>query len=177
MSAGQFNQIDPAKSGEQPLINPNFQAFNFDIIDGVQYQIDVTKPAKYDPAGNIMNAGSSRIVNLSYQGKPVTADQKFIVATNNYRASSTTFPGASQGEIILKSPDENRQIITNYIQEKKTINPTADQNWSLTKFHGPATPVFDSSPNAQKYLGQFPLIKYIGPSSGGFARYSINLTE
>ncbi|MEH7436953.1 bifunctional 2',3'-cyclic-nucleotide 2'-phosphodiesterase/3'-nucleotidase [Neobacillus drentensis] len=177
MSAGQFNQIDPSKTGEQPLINPNFQSFNFDVIDGVQYQIDVTKPAKYDPNGNVINPGTGRVVNLTYQGKPVAADQKFIVATNNYRASSATFPGASQGEIVLKSPDENRQIITNYIQEKKTINPTADQNWSFAKFKGTVVPVFDSSPNAQKYLGQFKSIKYIGPSYGGFAKYSIDLAE
>ncbi|MDQ1147678.1 2',3'-cyclic-nucleotide 2'-phosphodiesterase/3'-nucleotidase [Bacillus sp. SORGH_AS 510] len=177
MSAGQFNQIDPSQTGEQPLINSNFQSFNFDVIDGVQYQIDVTKPAKYDPNGNVINAGSSRILNLTYQGEPVAADQKFIVATNNYRATSVTFPGVSQGEIVLKSPDENRQIITNYIQEKKTINPTADQNWSFAKFKGTVVPVFDSSPNAQKFIGQFPNIKYIGPSAGGFAKYSIDLTE
>nr|WP_257984260.1 bifunctional 2',3'-cyclic-nucleotide 2'-phosphodiesterase/3'-nucleotidase [Neobacillus cucumis] len=177
MSAGQFNQMNPASSGEQQLISPNFPSFNFDVIDGVQYQIDVTKPAKYDPNGNVINSGSSRIVNLSYQGKPVTADQKFIVATNNYRASSNTFPGVSQGEIVFKSPDENRQIVTNYIQAHKPLNPTADQNWSLAKFQGTAIPVFDSSPNAQKYLGQYPNIKYIGPSAGGFVKYSINLNQ
>ncbi|WP_232490071.1 bifunctional 2',3'-cyclic-nucleotide 2'-phosphodiesterase/3'-nucleotidase [Neobacillus cucumis] len=176
MSAGQFNQLNPA-GGEQPLINPDFPSFNFDVIDGVQYQIDVTKPAKYDVNGNVVNAGSNRIVNLTYQGKPVAADQKFIVATNNYRASSATFPGVSQGEIMLKAPDENRQIVTNYIQAHKPLNPTADQNWSFAKFSGSAVPVFESSPNAQKYLGQFPNIKYIGPSDGGFAKYSVDLTQ
>jgi 2',3'-cyclic-nucleotide 2'-phosphodiesterase/3'-nucleotidase len=177
MSAGQFNQINSAASGEQQLINPTFPSFNFDVIDGVQYQIDVTKPAKYDATGKVINAGSSRIVNLTYKGTPVAADQKFIVATNNYRASSSTFPGVSQGEIVLKSPDENRQIITNYIQAHKPLNPSADQNWSLAKFKGTANPVFDSSPNAQKYLGQFPNIKYMGTSSGGFTKYSINLSQ
>ncbi|MGG1400948.1 bifunctional 2',3'-cyclic-nucleotide 2'-phosphodiesterase/3'-nucleotidase [Bacillus salipaludis] len=176
MSAGQFNQINPA-GGEQALVNPDFPSFNFDVIDGVQYQIDVTKPARYDVNGNMVNAGSNRIVNLMYQGKLVAADQKFIVATNNYRASSATFPGVSQGEIVLKAPDENRQIVTNYIQAHKPLNPTADQNWSFAKFSGSAIPVFESSPNAQKYLGQFPNIKYMGPSDGGFAKYSVDLTE
>ncbi|WP_035424565.1 bifunctional 2',3'-cyclic-nucleotide 2'-phosphodiesterase/3'-nucleotidase, partial [Bacillus sp. UNC438CL73TsuS30] len=176
MSAGQFNQINPA-GGEQELINPDFPSFNFDVIDGVHYQIDVTKPAKYDVNGNMVNAGSNRIVDLTYQGKPVAADQKFIVATNNYRASSATFPGVSQGEIVLKAPDESRQIVTNYIQAHKPLNPTADQNWSFAKFSGSAIPVFESSPNAQKYLGQFPNIKYMGPSDGGFAKYSVDLTQ
>jgi 2',3'-cyclic-nucleotide 2'-phosphodiesterase/3'-nucleotidase len=175
MSAGQFNQIDPAKSGEQPLINLSFPSFNFDVIDGVQYQIDVTKPTKYDPNGKVINSNSSRIVNLTYQGKAVTADQKFIVATNNYRASSTTFPGVSQGETLLKAPDENRQIITNYIQTNKTINPSADQNWSIAKIKGTATTVFDSSPKAQAYANKTQNIKYIGLAGGGFEKYSIDL--
>ncbi|MCM2535962.1 bifunctional 2',3'-cyclic-nucleotide 2'-phosphodiesterase/3'-nucleotidase [Neobacillus pocheonensis] len=175
MSAGQFNQIDPAKSGEQPLINLAFPSFNFDVIDGVQYQIDVTKPAKYDSNGRVINPGSRRIVNLTYLAKPVAADQKFIVATNNYRASSTTFPGVSQGEMVLKAPDENRQIITNYIVANKTINPSADQNWSLAKFKGTATTVFDSSPKAQAYAEKSLNIKFLGSSSGGFAKYSIDL--
>ena len=175
MSAGQFNQINPSSSGEQQLINPSFPSFNFDVIDGVKYQIDVTKPPKYDANGNVINPGSNRILNLNYQGKPVETHQKFIVATNNYRASSTTFPGVSQGKNVLKASDKNRQSVTTYIQSQKPLNPTADQNWSLAKFSGTAIPIFESSPKAQKYLGQFPNIKYIGQSSGGFAKYWINL--
>ncbi|WP_423799728.1 bifunctional 2',3'-cyclic-nucleotide 2'-phosphodiesterase/3'-nucleotidase [Neobacillus sp. SAB-20_R2A] len=177
MSAGQFNQLNPAAGGEQQLINPDFRSYNFDIIDGVQYQVDVTKPAKYDYNGKLINPDSSRIVNLTYQGNPITADQRFIVATNNYRASSKTFPGVSQGEVILQSPDENRQIITNYIRENKTINPSADQNWSIAKFQGTVVPVFESSPKAQDYTKLFKNIQYIGPSSGGFGKYSIDLTD
>ena len=48
-SAGQFNQIDPSSTQPQQLINWNeFRTYNFDVIDGVEYQIDVTQPAKYD---------------------------------------------------------------------------------------------------------------------------------
>lgn len=177
MSAGQFTQLNPAAGGEQQLINPDFRSYNFDIIDGVQYQVDVTKPAKYDYNGKLITPDSSRIVNLMYQGRPVTADQKFIVATNNYRASTKTFPGVSQGEVILQSPDENRQIITNYIRENKTINPSADQNWSIVKFQGTVVPVFESSPKAQDYTKLFKNIQYIGPSGGGFAKYLFDLTK
>jgi len=41
-SAGIFNQIDPAQQDQQ-LINLDFPAYNFDVIDGVTYRIDVTK--------------------------------------------------------------------------------------------------------------------------------------
>ncbi|MGV2794758.1 bifunctional 2',3'-cyclic-nucleotide 2'-phosphodiesterase/3'-nucleotidase, partial [Clostridium perfringens] len=46
-SAGQFNRIDPAGTQEQALVNYDFPTYNFDVIDGVTYQIDVTQPAKY----------------------------------------------------------------------------------------------------------------------------------
>lgn len=50
-SAGQFRQIDPSAEQEQELINSDFPSFNFDIIDGIRYQIDVTQPARYDADG------------------------------------------------------------------------------------------------------------------------------
>ncbi|WP_462410887.1 bifunctional 2',3'-cyclic-nucleotide 2'-phosphodiesterase/3'-nucleotidase [Neobacillus sp. Marseille-QA0830] len=176
MSAGLFNQINPTQQGEQQLINPRFRSYNFDVVDGVNYQIDVTKPAKYDPNDKLIHPNSSRIVNLTYQGKPVTPDQKFIVATNNYRAGSKTYPGVSQGEVIFNGPDETRQILMNYIQENETLSPTADGNWSIAKFNGTATAVFESSPSAQKFAKQFADIQYLGPSNGGFSKYLLDLT-
>lgn len=177
MSAGQFRQIDPENREEQDLINIEFPTYNFDVLDGVHYQIDVTQPAKYDKDGNVMNAGAQRIVNLMYAGKPVAANQKFIVATNYYRSSSPTFPGAKDSTIILQAPDETRQIVMNYIQKKKIVDPTADGNWSFKPICGKALQVvFDCSPNAQKYLAGQEHIQYIGDSvNPGFAKYRINI--
>ena len=104
MSAGQFNQIDPNSSEEQPLINPDFPTYNYDVIDGVTYQIDVTKPARYNKAGEVVNADSHRIVNLAFEGKPVSADQQFVVATNNYRAGGGgNFPGLDGSRHPMKT--------------------------------------------------------------------------
>lgn len=177
MSAGQFSQIDPENIEEQQLINIDFPTYNFDILDGVHYQIDVTQPAKYDKDGNIVNADAQRIVNITYAGKPIAANQLFIVATNQYRGSSLTFPGAKNSTVILQAPDENRQIVVNYIQKEKIIDPTADDNWSFKPIYGKALQVvFDCSPNAQKYLEGQERIQYVGDSANpGFAKYSINM--
>ncbi|NHM31863.1 bifunctional 2',3'-cyclic-nucleotide 2'-phosphodiesterase/3'-nucleotidase [Neobacillus terrae] len=175
MSAGQFRKIDPSSRQEQLLIDPNFRSYNFDVIDGIKYQIDVTRPAKYDAVEKLINPNTSRIINLTYKGKPVTPNQKFIVAANSYRASSTTFPGVSKGEVILKAPYETRQILTDFIKENKRINPSADKNWAISPVRGFAITFFESSPEAQKYAKLTKNITYAGPSSGGFARYLINL--
>ena len=78
MSAGIFNQIEPGKA-DQPLINLDFPSYNFDVIDGVTYKIDLSQPPKYDPKGAVLNAGSNRIVDLMFDGKPIDPAQKFVV--------------------------------------------------------------------------------------------------
>ncbi|WP_322906906.1 bifunctional 2',3'-cyclic-nucleotide 2'-phosphodiesterase/3'-nucleotidase [Paenibacillus campi] len=183
-SAGQFNQIDPSKTAEQPLINMDFPTYNFDVIDGVTYQIDVTQPAKYDGKGNIINEAANRIVNLEYNGKPIDPKQEFIVATNNYRASSSKLANPDGKRIVLAAPDENRQVIIDYIRENKTINPTADGNWSFAPIKGKANVTFNTSPNAQSALstkaavaGAGEAIAYAGSAADGFAKYTIDLSQ
>ncbi|RGO22218.1 bifunctional 2',3'-cyclic-nucleotide 2'-phosphodiesterase/3'-nucleotidase [Bacillus cereus] len=178
MSAGQFNQIDPKKTEEQPLVNIGYPTYNFDILDGLKYEIDVTQPAKYDKDGKVINANTNRIINMTYEGKPVADNQEFIVATNNYRGSSQTFPGVSKGEVVYQSQDETRQIIVKYMQETPVIDPAADKNWAFKpivadKLHT----TFDSSPNAQKYIKKDGNISYVGPSENEFAKYAIDITK
>ncbi|EEM15554.1 MULTISPECIES: bifunctional 2',3'-cyclic-nucleotide 2'-phosphodiesterase/3'-nucleotidase [Bacillus] len=178
MSAGQFNQIDPNKAEEQSLVNVNYPTYNFDILDGVKYEIDVTQPAKYDKDGKVVNQNANRIVNITYAGKPIADDQEFIVATNNYRGSSQTFPGVSKGEVVYQSQDETRQIITKYMKETPVINPAADQNWAFKPIAAEKlNTTFDSSPNAQKYITKDGKISYVGPSENEFAKYAIDLTK
>ena len=178
MSAGQFNQIDPKKTEEQPLVNIGYPTYNFDILDGLKYEIDVTQPTKYDKDGKVVNANTNRIINMTYEGKPVDDNQEFIVATNNYRGSSQTFPGVSKGEVVYQSQDETRQIIVKYMQETPVIDPAADKNWTFKpivadKLHT----TFDSSPNAQKYIKKDGKISYVGPSENEFAKYAIDITK
>ncbi|ETT73779.1 MULTISPECIES: bifunctional 2',3'-cyclic-nucleotide 2'-phosphodiesterase/3'-nucleotidase [Bacillus] len=178
MSAGQFNQIDPTKTEEQPLVNIGYPTYNFDILDGLKYEIDVTQPAKYDKDGKVVNANANRIVNMTYEGKPVADNQEFIVATNNYRGSSKTFPGVSEGEVIYQSQDETRQIIVKYMQETPVINPTADKNWTFKPIVADKLiTTFDSSPNAQNYIKKDGKISYVGPSENEFAKYVIDITK
>ncbi|PLT34058.1 bifunctional 2',3'-cyclic-nucleotide 2'-phosphodiesterase/3'-nucleotidase [Bacillus sp. V5-8f] len=176
MSAGKFNTIDPGKTEEQKLLNDQFPVYNFDIIDGVQYQIDVTKPVRYDMKGNKIS-DSSRIKNLTYNGQPVDPDQEFIVVTNNYRAGGGgNFPGVKGSEYVVDSADENRQILMDYITEKKEINPTADNNWSIAPIDGDVNVTFTSSPKGNEYVPAGSKISYTGKiDEKGFGIYQFDL--
>lgn len=175
-STGQFNQIDPKSSVVQEIINYDFPSYNFDVIDGVTYEIDVTEPAKYDKDQKLVNPNANRIKNLKFDGKPVTPEMEFIVATNNYRASGIQL---SSKEVVLAAPDENRQAIIDYITQTKIINPTADNNWSFAsiKDGGSVKVSFESSPNAQKFLSKDSNIVFAGNGDEGFAKYEFTLNN
>lgn len=178
MSAGQFNQIDPNNSDPQQLINTDYRTYNFDIIDGLTYQYDITQPNKYDRNGLLVNKGASRVRNLQYQGKPIDEKQEFIVVTNNYRASGT-FPGVKNASINRLLNLENRQAIINYILAEKTINPSADHNWTFTDSIKGLDLRFLTADRAKDLLGNSSEdILYLGLSSSeGFGEFRFNYVE
>ncbi len=178
-SAGQFNQIDPNKTTEQALINSDFRPYNFDVIDGVTYEIDVTQPSKYDPDGLLINPTANRVKNLSYNGKPVDENQQFIVITNNYRATGGgNFAGVKTSPVVVDSQDENRQVLMDYISEQEKIVPTADNNWSLAKIAGKPNVTFTSSPAGANYLEENSPYSYTGKTdANGFGIFTIDLSK
>lgn len=187
-SAGQFNHIDVNSTKPQSLINwDSFRTYNFDVMDGVNYQIDVTQPPKYDADCKVINPDSQRIVNLTYNGKPVDPKQDFIIATNNYRAYSATFPGTGPDFIAFDAPDENRSVVAAYIsrisKEQGEVTPSADNNWSfaLIKSDNKLDVRFETSPSDKaaqfiKEKGQYPM-KRVATDEVGFAIYQIDLNK
>jgi 2',3'-cyclic-nucleotide 2'-phosphodiesterase/3'-nucleotidase len=183
-SAGQFNQIDVNSSRPQPLINwDGFRTYNFDVIDGVDYQIDVSQPARYDGDCQPANLQSERIKNLTFKGKPVDPNATFLVATNNYRAYGGTFAGTGEKHIAFASPDENRSVLANWISAQIEIRPAADNNWRLAPIHStqPLDIRFETSPGEKaaafiKEKAQYPM-KNVGTDEIGFSIYQIDLTR
>ena len=175
-SAGMFNQVE--KDGdEQYLLNPDFPSYNFDVIDGVTYQIDLSEPSKFDPKGELINPDANRIRNLSFNGQPVTDDMEFVIATNNYRASGGgSFPGAMGDTVIFEGPDTNRDVIVRYIVEQGTIQPTADANWTFAPIPG-ATVLFETGPKAADYIDDLKAVDIApaGDGADGFALYRLKL--
>ncbi|WP_417245391.1 bifunctional 2',3'-cyclic-nucleotide 2'-phosphodiesterase/3'-nucleotidase [Celeribacter sp.] len=175
-SAGMFNHVEKGAK-DALLLNPTFASYNFDVIDGVNYQIDISQPSRFDSDGELLNPDASRITNLTFNGAPVTDDMEFIVATNNYRAGGGgSFPGADGSTVIFEGPDTNRDIIVRYIVEQGSVNPTADNNWSLAPLSN-TTVLFETGPAARAHLADLEglTIEDAGEGSDGFAQFRISL--
>lgn len=150
-SAGQFNQIDASDSSTaQQLVNTSFPTYNFDVIDGINYQIDVTQPARYESKGAMVSADNHRITNVTFQGKAIDLSQDFLVATNNYRAGGGGhFPNLDGSTIVIDAPDKNRDVVANYLLSQTTISPKADGNWHFADTLANAKVVFKTSPKGK----------------------------
>lgn len=187
-SAGLFNRIDPTNPAPQSLINwDNFRLFNFDIIDGgIAYQIDVTLPARYDGACQLINENSERIKQLTYQGKPLDENQKFIMVMNNYRAFSGIFPGSGEQHVVINSPDPVKEVLTRYIAKQTAQQgaievTTEPAHWQISPIESPVkldirletSPTEAAKAFIQKQA-HYPMT-FIGYDSIGYAVYRIDL--
>ncbi|MFZ2220316.1 MAG: bifunctional 2',3'-cyclic-nucleotide 2'-phosphodiesterase/3'-nucleotidase [Rhodoferax sp.] len=179
MSAGQFNRIDPQGAPEQQLINVAYPSYNFDTLDGVSYALDVTEPAKYTERGVLAAPTANRVKNLMFQGKPIDPAAQFVVATNNYRAfGGGNFPGITATKVIFDAPEENREVLVQYLTGfaaatgQAALNPSADDNWRIQPVPGVKLR-FLSASEASKYVGQHPGIQQVKDNGDGSALFEL----
>lgn len=175
-AAKRFNQIDPAKTTEQQLIS-TFPGYNFDMFTtaDVQYEIDVTQPV------------GSRIKNLTYLGKAIDPVQEFVIATNNYRATSgKSFIDKLDGSgTIWASPDANRDVVIDYIRKNPAVSRTANgaaKSWRFAKATVAGPVVFTSGANALSVaqaagLTNVSLVAADDGSGKGTSKYSVDLSK
>jgi 2',3'-cyclic-nucleotide 2'-phosphodiesterase/3'-nucleotidase len=175
-AAQRFNTIDPAVAAPQELVNTRFPSFNFDTITSkdVSYEIDVTKKP------------GERIVNLTYLGKPVAPTQAFLVATNNYRASGGGgFPGLDGSNVVIASPDNNRDILIAHIRAAKELTRAshgAARSWRFARAETKGQVVFHSAPGLEGLareagLGNVSQVKADDGSGKGTALYAVDLSK
>ena len=176
-SAAQFNRIDPTSTEVQQLISETHPSYNFDVIDGVSYAIDVTQAAKYGDKGELLDEGASRVVDLTFNGEPIDLAQEFVVVTNNYRAGGGgTFPALDGSTIIVEAPQTNRQVLVDYILASGELDPQADANWRFAPIEGDVQVVFDTAQSATD-ASNGERFEYLETLESGFARYRIPMAE
>ncbi|WP_099824288.1 bifunctional 2',3'-cyclic-nucleotide 2'-phosphodiesterase/3'-nucleotidase [Oceaniglobus indicus] len=175
-SAGQFHRIRPGGCG-QTLLNADFPSYNFDVIDGVTYAIDLSQPSRFDLDGNMADPDAHRIVALCHDGRPVAPDQMFVLATNSYRAAGGgTFPATGRARVIYRSHTRSRDALHAYVARNGVITPQRRPTWSFVPM--PETSVqFDTGPGAIRHLEAIAHLspEPLGQTADGFLRLHLHL--
>ncbi len=107
---------------------------NFYMFDGVEYDIDITEPAKYSASGTIINGTASRIKKLTYDGKEVTDDTKLILVSDIVTAGKAVVGPSLAKQRLYKSAEYSANLLKEYIKDLNQfgkIAVDADKNWRI----------------------------------------------
>ena len=100
----------------------NVPGYNFDMISGADYVIDISKPV------------GQRITSLSYKGAPVRNDQTFTLALNNYRqGGGGGFTMVAGAPVVYDKQEDIKELLIEEIRKRGTLDPSKyfTQNWRL----------------------------------------------
>jgi len=107
-------------AGARRLINEHVIGYNFDMAEGVTYEIDIRQPE------------GQRIKDLRWQGRPLADDQPLRLAVNNFRAGgSGGYTMFRDAKVVWKSDDEIRDIMIRYYSDHKTLPTKPRDNWRI----------------------------------------------
>lgn len=94
----------------QEYIYPKIQHFNYDMIDGIDYTLKISRPR------------GSRLISCTYEGLEIEDDDTFTVAMNNYRAvGGGDFDMVAQSETVLDTNRDMVEILAEYIQKHSPV--------------------------------------------------------
>ncbi|MFB7615692.1 bifunctional metallophosphatase/5'-nucleotidase [Kitasatospora sp. NPDC056181] len=125
-SARYYNQLAPGAPVDKATLTnaQNTPDYNYDSVYGLAYDIDIAQPA------------GSRIVNLTFEGKPVDPAAQFVLAVNNYRANGGgNFPHVAAAPKVWANSDEIRNAMIAWVKAKGVIDPAdfAGESWRLVR--------------------------------------------
>lgn len=119
-NAARYFQTCPADCSQGPLINRKVIGYNYDMAEGVDYEIDLRQPA-----GN-------RIRDLRWHGQPLADSQPLRIAVNNYRSGGSAGYSIFRGaKVVWRSGDEIRDLVIRYYIEHKELPTKPDGNWRI----------------------------------------------
>jgi 2',3'-cyclic-nucleotide 2'-phosphodiesterase/3'-nucleotidase len=113
----------PCPAGQCARVtNPAVPGYNFDVVSGVDYALDVTEPV------------GQRVVRLRRGGRDVAPTDSFTIALNNYRASgSGGFSMLIGAPVVYDRGEGIRELLIAEIERRGTIAPAQvfRRNWEI----------------------------------------------
>ena len=171
-----FLRVDPDNPASQPLLDLRVPSYNFDVIAGLTYEIDLSQPPRTDLNGRIIAEQAHRIVDLRYQGQPIDPQRDFLVVTNNYRAGGGgRFPSIDGNTIVLNDATANRDALISFIRQSRHVAVTEQSPWRFLKSKSAIRVWFDTAPNAIKFTSEIQDLRNIGEGRTGYTRFELQI--
>ena len=105
-SARYFRTYEP----NQPLINDSVPGYNFDVVSGVVYNIDLSRPA------------GQRIRGLAYEGRIVQPTDSFTMALNSYRqVGGGGYSMLARARVVYDKGEDIRELLVDEIRRAHTL--------------------------------------------------------
>ncbi len=111
-----------AEDGQPAEVNPDWPGYNYDMLAGVEYTLDLRNPV------------GERVVELTRDGVPVADDDVFTMAINSYRAvGGGGFDMLADAKVLQEIDRSVRGMIVDFLREKGEIRPedVYEENWRL----------------------------------------------
>jgi 2',3'-cyclic-nucleotide 2'-phosphodiesterase / 3'-nucleotidase len=173
-SVSAYARLEP-NSPDQMLMNPDFPGYNFEIIYGLTYEVDLSAPARFGSDGAERKGAEGRIRNLMWKGKPVDMAAEFIICTNSFRAQGAGgFAGTGPQSVVLELPATTRDILRDHVSgnEPLVVDPQAP-----FKLIAGAQAVLHTSISAHAHLDMIAQFspEILGADERGFLRLRVKI--
>ena len=112
------------------FLAPKPQHYNYDMWEGIDYRLDVSKPV------------GERVVMLERHGRPIDPDASYDVVMNNYRAAGGgEYPMFRDKPVVKEIPFDMVELLANAIMERRVVVAACNRNWAVVYGASASPPV------------------------------------
>lgn len=171
-----FRRIE-AGAIDAPLLDPDLPGFIFEAIPQLDYAIDLSQPARFDAQGRLANPDAQRIVGLSHQGKPVRAEDEFLLVTNSHRLGRARLQDpALEPQIAVTDAQRVQSVLATHLLRSVRVGAVPRRHWHFLPMPGTCVTIA-AGDGSDRHLADIAELRPValGQCADGFAHFRLHL--
>ncbi|APX12720.1 5'-nucleotidase C-terminal domain-containing protein [Tateyamaria omphalii] len=160
------------------LVNPDAPAFNFDMLYGIEAEVDPYTPSAFDVTGHRVRRNATRVRRLCHKGCDVDPRARFVLAMTSYRgAGGGNFPGIGPNTRTVRTDVELRDALRAVVSCHDPL--PAGSNAASWQFAGTAQKrrIIHTAPAAADHLSDIAAFEpsALGLNDNGFLQVEVTI--
>lgn len=172
-----YSQLEPGKP-DQLLLDPAIPGFSYEILSGLSYRIDLSRPhvsrhAAAQRQAVLDGVEPGRIVDLRRDGHAVFNSDRFVLVTNSYLSAEGLNPTSP---VLLDDRSLCADVIARWASQQVEIQPQTGPGWALQAPAGTSV-IFQCGAGALAHLSDIAAMRPepLGLTHDGFHRLRLQL--